>query len=111
MIPAKDVYVDKHDNITEDPNEYAKQIATAGHFLDDRAARRYGITDVMVSPTEPNARRLVIGGPMKDRKISNKKTESEPDTKSDAPAAEPEADEAKTKQPAKAEAEKGAKKK
>ena len=61
MISAKDVYVDKHDNITTDPSQYAAQIATAGCYLDDRTARRYGISDALVSVQEPNARRIVMG--------------------------------------------------
>ncbi len=114
MIPANDVYVDKHGNVTTDPKEYAIQVAAAGCHLDDRTAKRYGISDALVSVHEPNSRRIVMGG--RGPKPSTK-TESEPtadpiEETPDATAAEPEADEAITEEPAKhAEAKKGDKKK
>lgn len=61
MIPNRDYYADKFGKLTEDPNEYARQIAVKGCFLDDRVAKRFGITDVLVSISEPNAVRRVTG--------------------------------------------------
>lgn len=115
MIPARDVYVDKHGNVTDDPKQYAIQVAAAGCHLDDRIARRYGIGDALVSTMEPTARRVMIGGGY--RKPAKVKTESEPTADPvketpDATAPEPEADKAITEEPApKAEAKKGDKKK
>lgn len=114
MIPANDVYVDKNDNVTTDPKEYAVQIASRGCHLDDRIARRYGIVDALVSPMEPDARRMVIGkwGRKPPTNVPSKPEPEPAKSIADAPATEPEADEAATEQPAeKAEAKKGAKKK
>ena len=114
MIPASDVYIDKHGNVTTDPKEYAIQVAAAGCHLDDRTARRYGIGDALVSTMEPDARRIMLG--RREPKPSKPNTEPEPTAEPieetpDATAAEPEADTATTEEPAKeAEAKKGAKK-
>ncbi len=114
MIPKHDVYIDKNGYVTDDPKEYAIQVAAAGCHLEDRVAQRYGITDMLVSVHEPSSRRIVIGGPR--TKPSKVNTESEPKATSikespDATAPEPEAEKAKTEEPAKdAEAKKGNKK-
>ena len=59
MIPDRDYYVDKHGKLTDDPSAYAMQVAVRGCTLDERVARRYGITDVLVSTMEPRASRRV----------------------------------------------------
>lgn len=61
MIPDRDYYADKFGKLTTDPAEAAQQIGVKGCFLDERVARRYGITDTLVSVTEPNAMRRVTG--------------------------------------------------
>lgn len=111
MIPANDVYIDKNGNVTTDPKEYAIQVAAAGCHLDDRTARRYGISDALVSTMEPTSRRIVMGGLRSPKPAT--KTEPEPKAATpDATAPEPEADKAITEEPAeKAEAKTGAKKK
>lgn len=60
MIPNEDVYADKDGKVTSDPSKYAAQIAVKGFLLDERVARRYGITDTLVSVDEPNALRRVV---------------------------------------------------
>ena len=59
MVPNKDIYADKDGKVTDDPEKYAIQVAVAGHELDERTAKRYGIADTLVSTDEPNARRNV----------------------------------------------------
>lgn len=114
MVPDRDHYVDKHDNLTTDPTQYAAQVASAGCHLDDRTARRYGIGDALVSTMEPDARRVMIGGrsPKPQTKTEPEPTAEPIEETPDATAAEPEADKATTEEPAtEAEAKKGAKKK
>jgi hypothetical protein len=109
MVPKKDVYADKDGKITTDPQKYAFQIAVAGHELDDRIAKRYGIADELVSVDEPAAPRRVIGT------VTKPETETESKPKAEthgAEAAESKAsvkvEKAAAKKPA---AKKGAKKK
>jgi hypothetical protein len=61
MVPDKDIYADKDGKVTTDPDKYARQVAVAGFFLEDRVAKRYGIADTLVSTAEPNAHRSVRG--------------------------------------------------
>ena len=61
MVPSKDIYADKDGKITDDPQQYAIQVAVAGVNLEDRVAKRYGITDSLVSTEEPGAVRPVRG--------------------------------------------------
>jgi hypothetical protein len=87
------------------------QIATAGVELDERIAKRYGITDSLVSVDEPNAVRKVRSAA---EPKPEKETESEAEPLSiepadDAKAAEPKA-ETKAATVKKAGAKKGAKK-
>ena len=109
MIPKKDIYVDKHGNLTSDPSKYAAQVAVAGCHLDDRLAKRYGIVDELVSVDEPSAPRRIMGTIPKPVKV----TEPEPKAETpEAEAAEPEAEKAAPVKPAKkAEAKKGEKSK
>lgn len=93
MIPSRDYYADKNGKLTDDPKEWAFQIATAGVFLDDRTAGRYGIgADTLVKPDEPTAPSLRV------RRIE---TEPEPkavgvkDKPQEPVAAEPEPEEPK----------------
>lgn len=55
MIPDRDYYADKDGKLTTDASRSAFQVAVKGVFLDERVARRYGITDTLVSIDEPNA--------------------------------------------------------
>lgn len=61
MIADQDIYADKYGRITDDPAEFALQVAVKGCYLDERVARRYGIADTLVSTGEPNAMRRVTG--------------------------------------------------
>jgi len=61
MIADRDIYADKTGKITDDPAEFAFQVAVKGCNLDERIARRYGISDTLVSTGEPNAVRHVTG--------------------------------------------------
>lgn len=94
MIPNRDHYADKNGNLTEDPNEFARQIGVKGCFLDDRIANRYGITDVLVSTDEPRASRRVTGrneGSVKVKEAAESAIEpqpQEPQEPADAVAAE-----------------------
>lgn len=110
MVPNKDIYADKNGNVTEDPEQFAFQVATAGVELDERIAKRYGIEDSLVSIDEPHAVRKVIGR-SEPKPKPEKETEPEPKAeKPEAEAAEPKADKAVAEKPAKkAEAKKGAK--
>ena len=76
MIPNKDIYVDADDKITDDPLKYAAQVAVAGVFLEDRVAKRYGISDELVSVDEPAAVRAVRSKP---EKVEAKEEEEESD--------------------------------
>lgn len=95
MIPKKDIYVDKDDKITDDPEKYAAQVAVSGVHLDERVARRYGIEDVLVSVDEPSSHRRVTGrneSSVHIQKAEEKsEAESEPKDDPDAEAAEPKA--------------------
>lgn len=111
MIPKKDHYVDKHGKLTDDPSRYAAQIAVAGHHLDDRTAKRYGITDSLVSVDEPGAVRMVRVK-VKPEKIE----ESEPEASSEnaaeaAPQSEAASPEQHKTEATKIAGNKGAKKK
>jgi hypothetical protein len=87
LVAKKDVYVDKHDRVTTDMSQAAAQIAVAGHVLDERVVKRYGIADTLESVDEPRALRMVRNKP--EPKIE---TESEPKAETpEAPAAEPKA--------------------
>ncbi len=87
MIPKRDYYVDNAGRLTNDPSQYARQIAVAGVLLDERIAKRYGIDDTLVSVDEPGAVRVV-----RSKAEPEKETESEPIAETqDAPAAEPKA--------------------
>lgn len=88
MVPNKDIYVDKDDKITDDPEKYAAQVAVSGVNLDERIAKRYGIEDVLVSVDEPSSHRRVTG--RNESSVHIDKAESEP-TETDAEAAEPKA--------------------
>ena len=79
MIPTKDLYADKDGNLTDDPAKYAIQVAVAGVELDDRAAKRYGIEDSLISVDEPQAVRKVMGK-------SSEPKESEPESDDRQPA-------------------------
>jgi hypothetical protein len=118
MIPNEDVYADKDGKVTKDPTQYARQIAVAGFFLDDKIAKRYGIADTLVSADEPNA------APVRVRKVETEtdpnkaeKLELEENTETREPqepvvAAEPKTKESKASVTVKrAEAKKGEKKK
>jgi hypothetical protein len=59
MIPDRDYYVDKNGKLTDDPSQYARQVGVKGFFLDEGTARRFGITDTLVSVDEPAAPRRV----------------------------------------------------
>jgi hypothetical protein len=61
MVPDKDLYADKDGKLTEDMSKAAFQVAVAGHVLDDRVARKYGLLGDLVSVDEPAAPRRMIG--------------------------------------------------
>ncbi len=87
MIPDRDYYADKNGRLTTDASQAAFQVAVKGCFLDPRAAKRYGITDALVSVDEPGAIRSVRSKPEPEIE-----TESEPMAEtSEAEAAEPKA--------------------
>ena len=116
MIPDRDYYADKTGNLTDDPERYARQIAVKGCLLDDRVARRYGITDTLVSTGEPHAVRRVTGRSAASVQITKAAdAEAQPEAKAEdkTPEAEPEAEEpqtAATKPVAKKDKDKGEKK-
>ena len=102
MVPDKDYYADKDGKLTSDPSKYAYQVGVAGHQLDDRIAKRFGIADQLVSVDEPRAVRRVAA------KIE---PEAKPaDAAEAADAASPEVEKPKTEAKKKPAA-KGAKKK
>lgn len=118
MIPNRDYYADRNGKLTEDPEQFAQQVGVRGCFLDERIARRFGITDTLVSVDEPNAPRRVTGSNESSVKIvkaedkEGKPTESEPKAETpEATATEPKADKATEEKTAKkAGAKKGEKK-
>lgn len=71
MIPDRDYYADKNGKLTDDPTQWAFQIAVAGHFLDERVVKRYGIGDTLVSADEPTA------APVRVRKVETEPEEKE----------------------------------
>jgi hypothetical protein len=104
MVPDRDYYADKDGKLTTDASQAAIQIAVAGFELDPRVAKRYGITDAVVSVDEPGAVRRV--------KEIVTELESAPEPEPEIPAeaagvAEPDADD----KPAKKAASKKGKKK
>jgi len=105
MVPDRDYYVDKDGKLTEDPTQYARQIGVKGFALDERIAKRYGITDTLVSVDEPAAPRRVTGRNEASVKIVKA------DEKSDEKKAEKEESSKKPQEPAGAKAEKPAAKK
>lgn len=126
MVPDRDHYVDAYGRLTTDMSKAAAQVAVKGCYLDDKVARRYGLTDELVSVDEPSAPRRMMAGSIPHRKtepsessVKIKKTDEEsttgpaaekpePDNPSSKSAAEPE----KSKAPAKKAADqKGAPKK
>lgn len=104
MIADRDIYADKHGKITTDPAEYASQVAVKGFNLDERIARRFGITDLLVSTGEPHATRRVTGrNAASVRIVKAEETEAEPQEQPQEPAV---ADEPTTAEETKPEAEK-----
>jgi hypothetical protein len=92
MIPDRDYYEDATGKLTTDAAKAVAQVAVKGCFLDERIARRFGITDILVSVNEPGAVRRVTGpgeSSVKIRKAEEASTEK--------PAKEPEAAEAAPK--------------
>ena len=98
MIPDRDYYADKHGQLTDDPDQYARQIGVKGFELDERVARRYGISDTLVSTGEPHAVRRVTGRSAASVRITKAEdnTEAKPaetkEPQEPAEAAEPEVD-------------------
>ena len=88
MIPDRDYYADKWGKLTDDPNEYARQIGVKGVNLDERIARRYGISDTLVSVDEPAAPRRVTGKSEASVKIvkADEKVEEKEEKKPQEPA-------------------------
>jgi len=83
MISERDIYADKNGKITDDPSEFAFQIAVKGCFVDPRVSQRYGIADLLVATGEPQAIRRVTG--RNESSIKIKKAEEtaapQPETK------------------------------
>lgn len=108
MKADRDIYADKDGNLTDDPEQYARQIAVRGFELDERIARRYGITDTLISTAEPHATRRVTGrnaSSVRIEKAAEKPEERpQPNEKPQEPAEA--ADEPKAADEAKPEAEK-----
>lgn len=109
MIPDRDYFADKHGQLTDDPDQYARQIGVKGFELDERVARRYGISDTLVSTGEPHAVRRVTGRSASSVRITKaeEKTEAKPaetkEPQEPAEAAETEVDKQEAEKP-KAEA-------
>lgn len=111
MIPSEDIYADKDGKITIDPSKYARQIAVKGFELDERVARRFGITDTLVLIDEPNVSRRVTGrneSSVRIHKAEEEKPEAEKPEETEkqeepqkpaVTADEPEVDEAKAREP------------
>lgn len=115
MIPDRDYYADKNGKLTDDPDQYARQIGVKGCLLDERTARRFGITDTLVSTGEPNAVRRVTGRNAASVQIVTKAEETEAKAEDQKPKAEDQpqepqepavADEPKAAEETKPEAEK-----
>ncbi len=105
MIPDRDYYADKDGKLTTDASQAVMQIGVKGCFLDERIARRYGITDTLVSVDEPNALRRVTGRNKSSVEIiraEDKQEEPQRPAEAAEPIAEPEAEEpkAEAKKPA-----------
>lgn len=109
MIPNKDIYADKDNKITDDPSKFAIQVAVAGVHLEDRIAKRYGITDELVSVDEPGAVRKVIGKaePEPEKETEQTPKAEEPEAEATESKASVKVEKAAAKKPA---AKKGAKK-
>jgi hypothetical protein len=97
MIADRDIYADKHGNLTDDPNAFALQVAVKGCQLDDRIARRFGIADSLVSTSEPNAVRRVTGRNASSVRITKASEAEAPEPVQEQPQ-EP-ADAVETKKP------------
>jgi hypothetical protein len=77
MVPDKDYYADKDGKLTDDPEKFAIQVATAGHELDQRVAKRYGISDLLVPTGEPHASRRVTGRSGNESSVQIQKADEE----------------------------------
>jgi hypothetical protein len=95
MIPDRDYYEDAHGKLTTDAKKAVAQVAVKGHFLDERIAHRFGITDTLVSVDEPNAPRRVTGRNESSVQI-RKADEEKQEPQEPAEAAEPKAEEPKS---------------
>lgn len=102
MIPDRDYYADKDGKLTTDASKAAVQIGVKGCFLDERIARRYGITDTLVPVDEPAAPRRVTGRNESSIKITKVEDKGEKTQKPQEPAeaAEPKAEEEQAEDPA-----------
>lgn len=117
MVPDRDYYADKNGKLTDDPNEYDRQVAVKGCFLDPRIATRFGID--LISVNEPSAPRRMLGsipGRRKtepneasvkivkaDEKAEEKQEEKKPQEPAEAAELktdEPKAEKAEAKKPA-----------
>lgn len=96
MIPDRDYFADRNGKLTDDPTKWAFQVGVKGVNLDDRIARRYGITDMLVSVDEPKAPRRLTGRNESSVKIS--KAEEQPQ-ETEEPQEPAEAEEPKTEEP------------
>lgn len=96
MIPDRDYYADKNGRLTDDPNQYARQVAVKGCFLDPRVAARFGIVNDLVSVDEPAApRRITSRNEASVKIVRTQEVEEKPEEPKEpqepAAAAEPEA--------------------
>jgi len=101
MIPDRDYYADKNGKLTDDPTQWAFQVAVRGCFLDPRAAKRYGITDTLVSVDEPNALRRVTGqnaASVQIKRIDDAEVKQE-EPEAETPTTGPSAEETETEKP------------
>lgn len=96
MVSDKDIYADKDGKLTDDPEKFATQVAVAGHELDERVAKRFGITDMLVSTGEPNARRSVRSG---GASVHIQKADEKEAAAEEKAADKPETDEPEAKEP------------
>jgi len=82
FVAKKDIYADKDGKITSDPLDYASQIAVAGHVLNERVVKRYGISDELVSIDEPRVIRKVRSFPAgkKEDAAAEEKAADKPET-------------------------------
>jgi hypothetical protein len=117
MVPDKDLYADKDGKLTDDMSKAAFQVAVAGHVLNDRIARKYGLLGDLVSVDEPAAPRKMIGSiPETSRRktepnASSVKITKAEDKKDSVPPAVAGGDVKKPQEPAGAKAKKPAAKK